>query len=153
MSDYDVIERSAVIDAEPSRILPLLTDLRAWQQWSPWEGLDPELQRTYTGPETGPGARYVWSGNRKAGAGTMQITDASDRSVDIDLAFTRPFKSQSKVRFDLAPSDAGTTVVWSMRTPRTLMTRVFGVFMNLERVIGRDLEKGLAQLQEAAQAA
>ena len=73
--------------------------------------------------------------------------------MDIDLAFTRPFKSQSKVRFDLTPSDAGTTVVWSMRTPRTLMTRVFGVFMNLERVIGRDLEKGLAQLQEAAQAA
>lgn len=153
MSDYDVIERSAVIDAEPSRILPLLTDLRAWQQWSPWEGLDPELRRTYTGAETGPGARYEWSGNRKAGAGTMQITDVTDTSVDIDLAFTRPFKSQSKVRFDLAPADAGTAVTWALRSPRTLMTRVFGVFVNMDKVLGKDLEKGLAQLQEAAQAA
>ncbi|MEI2642415.1 MAG: hypothetical protein V9G10_08800 [Candidatus Nanopelagicales bacterium] len=104
MSDYDVIERSAVIDAEPSRILPLLTDLRAWQQWSPWEGLDPELRRTYTGARdrSRRPIRVVGQPQGRRGNHADHRRRAT-RSVDIDLAFTRPFKSQSKVRFDLTP--------------------------------------------------
>jgi hypothetical protein len=145
MTSYTVIERSTTIGATPERILPLITDLRAWQKWSPWEGLDPDLRRAYAG--TGIGSSYEWSGNRKAGAGSMSITKVTGESVGIDLTFTRPFKSASLTDFTLNPDGDGTHIVWRMRTPRTLGMRVAGLFMNMEKLIGGDFEKGLAGLK------
>lgn len=147
MSDHDEYERRLTIAATSERILPHLVDFRRWVDWSPWEGLDLALTRAYSGPDRGAGASYEWSGNRKAGAGSMRITNVTPDSVDIDLRFTRPFKSTSDVRFTLIPQDASTEVVWSMRSPRTLGTRIFGVFMNMDKTIGGDLQKGLKALK------
>lgn len=147
MSDVDTIERSVTIDAPADRVAAHLIDFRRWVDWSPWEGLDPGLTRTYTGAEAGIGATYEWSGNRKAGAGHMQITDVTRETVDVDLRFTRPFKSTSAVRFALQPHGSATTVVWTMSSPRTLMTRIVGLFMNMDKTIGTDLAKGLANLK------
>ncbi|MEZ5184179.1 MAG: SRPBCC family protein [Candidatus Nanopelagicales bacterium] len=147
MTSYTVIERTAVLGASPERILTLLTDLRAWQRWSPWEGLDANLTRTYSGPHTGVGATYAWSGNRKAGSGVMTITGVTDTTVDIDLTFTRPFKSANRTGFTLAPEGDATRVTWRMEAPRTLGMRIAGLFMNMDKSIGGDFEKGLAALK------
>jgi hypothetical protein len=150
MTDYTDVRRSGFVAAEPADVLPYLSDFHRWPQWSPWEGLDPDLERTYGGPEQGVGSTYAWSGNRKAGAGSMRVTEAAPDRVVIDLQFTRPFRSASLVEFALGEADGGTDVTWTMRTPKTLMSRVVGIFMNMERTIGNDLERGLRQLQRAA---
>lgn len=146
------ITRSLQIGASPDQINPLLIDLRAWQQWSPWEGLDPALVRVYEGPDSGVGARYEWRGNRKAGAGSMVITDAADQVVEIDLEFTRPFKATNKVEFTLNPDAAGTQVTWTLRGENTSVGALFSRLFRVEQQIGADLEKGLSQLKKVAEA-
>ena len=135
------------IPASPEAITPLIVDFHRWLDWSPWEGLDPELQRTYSGPDSGVATKYEWSGNKKAGAGTMEVLSVSDASVDMDLIFTRPFKSNGKTNFALVADGEGTTVTWQVHTPKTLMTKVVGLFMNFDKTVGADLEKGLARMK------
>ena len=153
MTDFDTIERRLSMAAPPALIAEQLVDFRRWVDWSPWEGLDPDLRRTYSGPDTGVGAAYEWAGNRKAGAGRMAITSVTADEVAVDLRFTRPFKSTSAVTFTLVPADSQTEVVWTMRSPRTLATRVFGLVMNMDKAIGSDLEKGLATLKSLVEEA
>lgn len=147
MTDFDTIERRLIMRADPERIAAEIIDFHRWEEWSPWEGLDPNQSRTYSGPGSGPGATYEWSGNRKAGAGRMAISSVTPESVDIDLRFTRPFKSTNLTSFAFIPKTDGTEVVWSMRSPRTLMTRVVGLFFNMDKAIGADFDKGLAALK------
>lgn len=151
MTDYIVVERSLTIDAPSERIASLITDFHEWTDWSPWEGIDPHMERTFSGPDSGVGASYSWSGNRKAGAGTMLIESIDDSTIDLALTFTRPFKSNSRTQFDLTPDGGGTTVTWQVLTPKTLLLRVMSVFMSLEKTVGPDLEKGLAQLKTVAE--
>lgn len=148
---YDVVERSVDIPVPPSVVAAYITDLRRWQEWSPWEEMDPKLSRSYSGPESGVGAAYQWSGNRRAGAGNMLITQVSDQAIVIDVTFTRPFKSRSESVFVLAATSTGTHLVWRMRMPRTRLTKALTLVYRPERMLGPDLEKGLASLTEVAQ--
>lgn len=149
-SEFEVI-RDTTVDAPPPKVYELLADFRQWRQWSPWEDLDPELQRTYSGAASGVGAVYEWAGNRKAGAGRMEITAAEPTSrVVIALQFLKPFKSQSTTTFTVEPAASGSHVTWRMVGPKTFMTRVMGVFTSMDKMIGPDFEKGLAQLADAA---
>jgi hypothetical protein len=152
MTQYSTVERSAQIAATPADISPWLVDFRRWVQWSPWEGMDPALQRTYSGADSGVGAVYEWSGNRKAGAGRMQITEVTESTVAVDLRFTKPFKSSNTVTFVMTPTAAGTHLVWRMRSPLTPTMRVFGLVMKLDKMLGGDLEKGLASLAKVTAA-
>lgn len=146
MTDYTVVSRTATLSAPPQDIIPEIIDFHRWREWSPWEDLDPELARTYGGPESGVGATYEWSGNRKAGAGRMQVTSVTPEAVSVDVTFTRPFTSESRAEFHLQPGAEGTTVTWQMFTPKTLMTRLFSVFVNMDKMVGPDLESGLERL-------
>lgn len=137
------VERREHVEAPPAAVLPHLADLRRWRAWSPWEGADPDLRREYTGDPGTVGAAYAWSGNRKAGAGSMRVTEIEPSGVGIALDFTKPFRSSNVIRFDLTPSGSGTDVVWRMESPRTFMTRIFP----LEKLVGPDFEKGLRQLK------
>lgn len=150
MTGYTTVERSAVIPAPPEAVLALISDFREWVRWSPWEGMDPNLSREYSGSPSGVGSAYQWSGNRKAGAGRMEITGVAPASLDIDLQFTRPFKSASKVTFAWSATPDGTQLVWRMRTPRTGLMRVMGRVISPEKMIGGDLAKGLANLAQVA---
>ncbi|MCB9184921.1 MAG: SRPBCC family protein [Flavobacteriales bacterium] len=143
-------ERSTVIHAAPERILPHLIDFRAWQPWSPWEKLDPDMERNYSGTDRGVGAKYAWSG-KKAGAGTMEVLAVDVDSVDIDLRFTRPFKNDCVVWFRCAPQGADTKLIWTMDGPQIFMGKVMSVFMNMEKMIGKDFETGLAGLKREAE--
>ena len=149
---YTII-RSTTVDASPDSVRAQITDFRRWVDWSPWEGLDPDLQRTYSGPAQGLGATYAWSGNRKAGAGRMEITGVAPDRIDVDLRFLKPFRSSSTVRFALTGAGDQTRVQWQLRSPRTVVSRVMGVVWNMDRAIGADLEKGLAQLKDRVESA
>jgi hypothetical protein len=146
MGSFEVV-RTTTIAADPARVHALVDDFHEWPAWSPWEGLDPDLRRTYTGPVTGVGAHYAWEGNRKAGQGTMEITGSAPERIDIDLMFMKPFDSASKVTFDLVPTDGGTEVTWRMRGEQKGIWGVLGKVVSMDRLIGKDFEKGLARLK------
>ena len=150
MGSYSV-ERSTTVNAPAERLHGLIDDFHHWTRWSPWEDLDPALERTYTGPDHGVGAHYAWSGNRKAGRGSMEITGSSPEQIEVTVEFLKPFKSTSATRFVLEPDDPGTRVRWVMTGEQTGMMAVFGKLMNMDKLIGPDFEKGLARLKAAAE--
>jgi len=150
--DTYTVQRSVTIDAAPARIYEQIADFHAWVTWSPWEDLDPDLKRTYSGPPAGPGASYAWSGNRKAGQGRMQITGSTEpSSVQIDLVFEKPFKGHNETEFSIRPEGTGSRVTWTMTGKKTVMTRLMGVFVSMDRFLGPDFEKGLARLKASTE--
>jgi uncharacterized protein YndB with AHSA1/START domain len=153
MTDTYTVERSTTIDAPPSRVYPRLVDLRQWQEWSPWAEMDPNAEKTYSGAESGPGAKYEWSGNRKVGRGSMEITDATEPSaVQIALEFIKPLKASNTTVLELRAEGDGTKVTWRMSGQKTLMTRVLGVFKSMDSMVGSDFERGLAKLKRVVEA-
>ena len=150
--DTFTIERTATIGAPAATIYALVADFHQWGQWSPWEDIDPGMQRTFSGSESGVGAIYEWSGNRKAGSGRMEITEADEPAVvTIDLQFLKPFKAHNTTTFTLAAEGDSTAVRWTMTGPMTFMTKVMGIFKSMDAMVGPDFEKGLAQLKAAAE--
>ena len=145
------IERSAAMAAPPSAAFALVNDFHRWPSWSPWEDLDPDLQRTYSGAETGVGSHYAWSGNRKAGRGSMEITSSTPDEIGLVVGFLKPVKATNQTAFMLAPSGHGTQVTWRMAGEQTGLMAVFGKFVSMDKLIGKDFEKGLAQLKAAAE--
>lgn len=153
MADTYAVQREQPIAGPAGAVLERIVDLRRWQSWSPWEGLDPDLRRTYSGADSGVGAVYAWEGNRKAGKGRMEITGVEpDTSVTIDLQFLKPFKSHSTTTFAVRPDDEGVVVRWTMTGRKTFMTRAMGIFTSMDKLIGPDFEKGLAQLKSEVEA-
>ncbi len=153
MAEFE-LARTTTIDAPASAVYPLIADFRQWQTWSPWEGLDPELKRTYSGAESGTGAVYAWAGNRKAGEGRMEILEATDPGkVLIDLQFLKPFKAQNTTTFEIVEAEGKTTVSWVMRGKLNLFMRIMSPVFNMEKNVGGDFEKGLAELKSQAEAA
>lgn len=150
--DTYVVQRSSTIAAPPARIYQQIVDFHGWRKWSPWEDLDPDLQRTYSGADSGTGAVYAWSGNRKAGKGRMEITEATEPSkIAIELTFEKPFKARNETVFNIQPKREGTLVTWTITGKKTVMTRVMGIFVSMDRFLGPDFEKGLARLKASSE--
>ena len=147
------VQRAAAINAPPERISPLITDFHQWTGWSPWEKRDPALKRTYEGAPSGPGAVYAWDGNKNVGSGRMEILQASTSKIVIKLDFFKPFEGHNTAEFTLSPQGAGkgTDVKWVMHGPAPFMHRVMQVFMNFDKMIGKDFEAGLASLKSLAE--
>ncbi len=147
------VERTTVVRAHAPEIYRHIADFHRWTEWSPWEGMDPQLQRSYSGAESGPGAVYSWSGNRKAGQGRMEITGTDEPNrVTIALRFEKPFTSSSETTFVLQPDGPGTKVTWRLVGPSTAMTKIMGLFTSMDKMIGPDFEKGLDQLRGVVEA-
>jgi len=146
------VQRSTTINASAEQVFDQIVNFRHWGAWSPWEDMDPNLTRTYSGPESGTGASYAWSGNRKAGQGNMKITGVdSPRTLRIELVFEKPWKSRNDVLFSIEPAGDGAHVTWSMTGPRPLMLRLMGFVMSMEKMVGPDFEKGLARLKTVSE--
>jgi hypothetical protein len=153
MADTYQVTRSTTIAAPAADVFDRISKFSRWQEWSPWEDLDPDMTKTFSGNDGEVGSGYRWSGNRKAGAGSMAMTSISAPSrIEADLEFLKPFKSQNTLSFDLAESDGSTIVTWTMDATHNLMTRVMNVFGLMDRMIGKDFEKGLASLKAQAEA-
>jgi uncharacterized protein YndB with AHSA1/START domain len=145
------IARSLTIPASPATLHAMIRDLKRWEAWSPWDKIDPKLQRTYEGAAEGVGATYRWLGNKNVGEGHMTITDVEpDARVTLDLEFLKPFPARNVTTFTLTPAGEGTEVTWSMEGNNNFVAKAFGVFMNMDKMVGKDFEKGLAAMRDAA---
>ena len=152
MPDNFRVQRTTSIKAPPEKIFPLINDLHRWGSWSPWEKMDPEMKRTYSGSASGKGAAYAWQGNRKVGEGRMEIADTSPPSkVTIKLDFMKPFEAHNTAEFTLEPKGDSTNVTWAMYGPSEYMAKVIGVFVSMDKMIGKDFETGLANLKTVAE--
>jgi uncharacterized protein YndB with AHSA1/START domain len=146
------VVRSTTIDAPPERVFGYINDFRQWPAWSPWEKYDPAMQRTHGGPPGGVGATYAWNGNKKVGQGRMEIVESTPPSkVSLKLEFIKPFKAHNTTDFLLEPHGNGTRLTWDMQGPNQCMGRVMQVFMDMDRMVGRDFEAGLANLKGVAE--
>ena len=148
------VTRSTTIHAPADRIFGLINDFHKWASWSPFEKLDPAMSKTFSGPDSGPGASYSWTGNKKAGAGSMTISGAlPSSSVTIAMAFLKPFKSESTVQFSIEPSGLANHVTWTMSGKNQLASKVMSVFMSMDKIIGKDFAEGLANLKRESESA
>jgi hypothetical protein len=151
MAHFEVV-RSTTIAADTARVHGLVDDFRAWRAWSPWEELDPELSRDYSGPATGVGSRYAWQGNRKAGQGSMEIISSTPEQIVIKLEFLKPWKATNETTFSFSDvGDAGTEVTWRMTGENKGMAALFMKLFRMDKYIGKDFDKGLAQLKATAE--
>ena len=142
------VARSIAINAAPDVIYPLISDFRNWQLWSPFDKLDRNLKRTYEGAPFGVGAIYTYSGDKKVGAGRMEIVEADvPRRVLAKLDFTVPIVAHNMAEFTLEPKDGSTVVTWAVSGPQAFAGKLMGVFFSMDGLIGGQFEDGLANLK------
>lgn len=146
------IERSVTINAPADKIYPLIEDFQEWPKWSPFENLDPQIKKTFSGEPRGLGAVYAWDGNSQAGKGRIEIIEASAPSkLGMTLDFERPFDCHNQVLFTLEPAGDGTKVTWEMFGPNLFMGKVMQVLFNTDAMVGSQFESGLAKLKAEAE--
>jgi uncharacterized protein YndB with AHSA1/START domain len=142
------VRRAATLKAPPERIFPLINDFHQWGSWSPWEHKDPAMKRTYSGAASGKGAVYAWDGNKNVGSGRMEILEASPPSkIVIKLDFFAPFEAHNTAEFTMLPQGDATSLTWVMHGPLVFMAKVMHVFINMDKMIGKDFEAGLANIK------
>jgi uncharacterized protein YndB with AHSA1/START domain len=148
--DTFTVQRAAVVKAPPEKIFSLINDFHQWGTWSPWEGKDPGMKRTYSGTASGRGAVYAWDGNKNVGSGRMEILDASSPSkIVIKLDFFKPFEAHNTAEFTMLPQgDGATNISWVMHGPAPFMSKMMQVFMNIDKMVGKDFEIGLSNLKK-----
>ena len=142
------VQRSASIKAPPEKIFAQINNLRAHGAWSPWERKDPGMKRTFSGPEAGKGATYEWDGNKEIGQGRMEIAEVvAPSKLTMKLDFIRPFEAHNIAEFVLQPAGDSTTVTWAIYGPSPYISKVMTMFFDMDRMIGKEFETGLANLK------
>ena len=142
------VQRATSIKAPAEKIFPLINDFRQWRTWSPYENKDPAMKRTFSGAESGKGAVYAWDGDKNVGSGRMEILDTAPTKIVIKLDFFKPFEGHNTAEFTMLPQGDGTNLTWTMYGPANFMSKLIQVFMNLDNMIGKDFEAGLANLKK-----
>jgi uncharacterized protein YndB with AHSA1/START domain len=146
------VQRAIAIRAPAEKIFPLINDFHQWGSWSPYENKDPAMKRSYSGASSGKGAVYGWEGNKNVGSGRMEILEASAPSrIVIKLDFFAPFEGHNTAEFTMLPQGDATTVTWLMHGPAPFMNRMMQVFMNLDHMVGKDFEVGLANMKRVTE--
>jgi uncharacterized protein YndB with AHSA1/START domain len=142
------VQRATTVKAPAEKIFPLINDFRRWGSWSPYEHKDPVMKRSFSGAASGKGAVYAWDGNKNVGSGRMEILDATaPAKIVIKLDFFTPFEGHNTAEFTMLPQGDGTNLTWLMHGPAPFMAKIMHVFMNIDRMVGKDFEIGLANLK------
>lgn len=151
--DTFTVQRDATLPVMPDVAFALVNDFHRWPEWSPWDKRDPNQKTTHSGAEAGTGAVYAWVGNDDVGEGRMTIEESKvNELVRINLEFMRPMQSASITTFTFKPVEGGTQVTWNMSGPHNFMSKAMCLFMDMDQMVGKDFERGLASLKTAAEA-
>ncbi|GAA4419871.1 SRPBCC family protein [Bremerella cremea] len=146
------ISRSLKIDAPAEVIFPHVNSMAAWETWSPYEKLDPNMQKTITGPESGVGSEMKWNGNGNTGSGSTTIVASQPyESIAIDLKMSAPMKCDNDVLFTFQPEDGGTVVTWSMSGKLNMMAKFAHLILNVDKMCGDQFIEGLTSLKELSE--
>jgi uncharacterized protein YndB with AHSA1/START domain len=146
------IKRSLLINAPPELVFDQVDDFQSWLNWSPWDKLDPSMKRTLNDVPSGVGAGYHWVGNKDVGEGRMKITDAkAPEHLGLDLEFIAPFAAKNRTDFDFAKTGEGTTVTWTMSGSNNFMSKAMSLFMDMDKMVGPDFERGLGAMKTVAE--
>jgi hypothetical protein len=146
--DEFVVSRSAKISAAPAVVFAQVNDFHKWEAWSPWAKMDPACKNSFDGAPAGKGAGFAWDGNKKVGAGRMTIIESHPSDlILIKLEFLKPFKATNTAEFTFQPAGTQTVVTWSMFGKNNFFFKVFGLFMDCDKMVGKDFEKGLAAIK------
>lgn len=149
--DYRLTRQTEIAAPAPA-VFDQVNDLQKWDNWSPWAKLDPNAKITFSGPKAGAGASFAWDGNDKVGAGTMTITESKPvQRLATRTDFTRPFAGTSNSDFVFSEQGGRTNVIWSMFGTHNFMSKAICLVMSMEKMLGPDVEKGLAQLKQVAE--
>ena len=147
------IQRTATLKASPDIAFALVNDFHHWGEWSPWDKLDPNQKRTFEGAATGVGSIYGWSGNDQVGEGRMTIEESKvNELVRIKLEFIKPWQSTNSTTFTFSPAAEGVSVTWKMEGQNDFMGKAFSLFMDMDAMVGKDFDNGLANMGKAAEA-
>lgn len=148
------VTRSADINAPSDKIFEQVNDFHKWDAWSPWAKLDPNMKTSYSGPDSGVGSIYSWTGNDEVGEGKMTIkSNHPPKQIVIDLEFIKPFAAKNLTEFDFKAEGEKTNVTWTMIGKKNFMMKAFCLVMNMDKMVGADFEKGLAQLKTVSESA
>jgi uncharacterized protein YndB with AHSA1/START domain len=146
------VQRSIEINAPAEKIFPLINDYRHWGSWSPYEKIDPAMQRTFSGAPSGKGSVYEWRGNKNVGHGRMEILDTTPSSkVVIKLDFFSPFEAHNTAEFTMQPKGNATNVTWAMHGPTSFMMKIMHMFMNMDKMCGDQFQQGLTSMKTLAE--
>jgi uncharacterized protein YndB with AHSA1/START domain len=146
------VTRALDIEAPPETIFAILTDFRRSIEWSPYEKKDPDMKRVYAGAEKGKGAVYEWDGDKNVGAGRLEIVDvAPPNKVTVSLQMIRPFAANNIVDYIMEPTGSATRVSWNMHGPMPYLAKVMSTFFDMDKMVGKDFEEGLASLKTLAE--
>lgn len=151
-SDFKIV-RSATIDAPPEKVFAQVNDFHAWQAWSPWANLDPNAKNTFEGPEAGKDATFKWAGNNEVGEGIMTITESEpSEHIKIKLEFIKPFPDVCDTDFTFKPEGDKTQVTWTMAGHKNFVSKAICMFMDMDKMVGGQFEKGLDQIRTVTEA-
>jgi uncharacterized protein YndB with AHSA1/START domain len=148
------VVRSTTISAPPQAVFAQVNDFHKWEAWNPWGKIDPAMKQTYEGVPAGVGAIYAWTGNNEVGEGRMTITESRPSDlVRVKLEFFKPFAATNTAEFTFKPEGNQTAVTWSMFGQNNFMAKAIHLFMNMDKMIGGQFEKGLASMKSVVEAA
>jgi uncharacterized protein YndB with AHSA1/START domain len=148
------IERTATIAAAPADVFDQVNDFHKWEAWSPWAKLDPQAKVTFEGAPAGQGAVFTWSGNDDVGEGRMTLAESRPNElVRIDVAFVKPFEGGNISEFAFKPDGEQTAVTWTMSGRNGFIGKAMCLFVDMDKMLGGAMEKGLAQMKSVAEAA
>src|SRR6476659_8276452 len=146
------LERSTTMDAPPSRAFEHVNDLALWDAWSPWSKLDPNAKTTLSQPSVGKGATFAWVGNAAIGEGSLTIVESRpDERVEVEQVFVKPFAGKANFTFAFEPAESGTRLSWKMEGQNDFMGKAMCLFMDMDSMLGKDFEQGLANLKAIAE--
>jgi uncharacterized protein YndB with AHSA1/START domain len=153
-SDEMNVARSTTIAAPPEAVFKVVNDFRQWDSWSPWTKMDPNMKKSVEGPPEGAGAKYHWSGNSEVGEGTTTLLESKpSEKVAMRIDMVRPMAGSCDAQFTFVPEGTGTKVTWAMQSKKPFIGKVFGMFVDCEKMCGDQFNEGLANLKKVVEAA
>jgi len=148
------VARSAAMSAPAPAVFAQVNDFHKWEAWNPWAKIDPAMKQTYEGAPAGTGAVYTWAGDKEVGEGRMTIIESHPSElIRINMEFFKPFAGTSIAEFTFKPEGNQTVVTWSMAGKNNFMAKAIHLFMNMDKMIGGQFDKGLAQMKSVVEAA
>jgi len=147
------VARSANISGSAPAVFAQVNDFHKWEAWNPWGKIDPAMKQIYEGAAAGIGAIYTWVGNNEVGEGRMTLTESRPSDlIRIKMEFYKPFAATNTAEFTFKPAGNQTAVTWSMTGNKNFMAKAIHLFMNMDKMIGGQFEKGLAEMKSIVEA-